>query len=464
MPVNSFDDFVLTWKPDKQELGAPIYRSLAELMEADIKSGKLLANTKLPPQRELADFLDLNLSTITKAYKICEMKGLIHAMVGSGTFVSPNANSSSSIVNQDDTSVADMGMVLPFFEHNKRIKDIAKEVLKKPLSEKLFEYSNPLGSYSQRSVGTKWVSQFGIECSENNVIITAGAQNALAIILTSLFSPGDKIITDPYTYPNFIALANMLRIQLIAVKSDEQGMLPNELNTICSLEKVQGIFMMTSCNNPTAITLSDSRIKELSVIIKKYKLLVIEDDVFAFLRAKRVTPFYSLLPEQTIYISSISKSICAGIRMAYMCSPQKYFSELEQGCYNINIKTSSFNTEVITEIIQSGLAKSLVQEKREMAMKRNLLYAKYFPSTHCELESYYQWLWLPENYDGKSFERQMESKKIRVYGAERFSVGEHAKSNAIRVATCSPVSDSHLELGLMAIKKAIEEREKIKER
>lgn len=67
----------MSWKPDKQKLAYPVYYSLADLMEQDIKSGKLAANTKLPPQRELADFLDLNLSTITKAYKLCEMRGLI---------------------------------------------------------------------------------------------------------------------------------------------------------------------------------------------------------------------------------------------------------------------------------------------------------------------------------------------------------------------------------------------------
>ncbi|MEL7648128.1 MAG: PLP-dependent aminotransferase family protein [Sedimentibacter sp.] len=457
MPVNSFDDYELTWKPDKQELKTPMYRSLAMLMEADIKSGKLIANTKLPPQRELADYLDLNHSTITKAYKLCELKGVIHAIVGSGTFVSPNANSSSSIVNQSDTAIADMGMVLPFFNHNKSVKDIVNEVIKKPLSEKLLEYSNPLGSLSQRIAGAKWVSQFGIDCHANNTIITAGAQNALAIILLSLFAPGDKIITDPYTYPNFIALANMLHIQLIAVKHDEQGMLPNELDTICSLENIQGIFLMTSCNNPTTIPLSNHRIRELCFVIKKHQLLVIEDDVFAFMKKNKVTPVCSLLPEQTIYVSGLSKSICAGIRVAYMCFPQKYLSRLEQGCYNVNIKASSLNVEVVTEIIQSGLAQKLIQEKYEMAITRNCLYAKYFPSVHCEPESYYQWLQLPEGYSGKFFEDLMESKNINVYGAERFSVGDSAKSNAIRIATCSPATEASLELGLTAIKKAIKE-------
>lgn len=455
MPVNSFDNYVLTWKPNKNEIGTPIYRSLASLMETDIKSGKLLANTKLPPQRELADYLDLNHSTITKAYKICERKGLIHAVIGNGTFVSPNANSASSIVNQDDTARADMGMVLPFFKHNRLIKDITKEVLKKPLSEKLFEYSNPLGSRSQRMVGAGWVSQFGVDCSADNIIIAAGAQNALAIVLSALFSPGDKIATDPYTYPNLIALASMLHIQLVSVKSDRQGMLPNELDNLCAIENIQGIYVMTSLNNPTATAPSEQRIKDLADVIKKHQLLVVEDDAFAFLRQEKATPFCALLPEQTVYISSLSKSVCAGIRVAYLCFPQKYFIKLEEGCFNINIKAPSLNAEVMTEIIRTGVAKKLVQEKRKMAISRNRLYSKVFPSAPCELESYYQWLQLPEGCSGKSFEQLMVEKKIKVFGAERFSVGENTKSNAIRVATCSPATEEQLEFGLLEIKKVL---------
>ena len=82
MPFNSFDDYPMSWRPGRAELYAPIYQSLADLLERDIRSGALPAGTKLPPQRELADFLDLNPSTVTKAYKLCEVRGLVHAVVG----------------------------------------------------------------------------------------------------------------------------------------------------------------------------------------------------------------------------------------------------------------------------------------------------------------------------------------------------------------------------------------------
>lgn len=91
MPVNSFDNYPMSWKPDMSDITGPKYIALAEQLERDIQSGKLKAGTKLPPQRELADFLDLNLSTISKVYKLCEQKGLLSASVGSGTYVSSDA-------------------------------------------------------------------------------------------------------------------------------------------------------------------------------------------------------------------------------------------------------------------------------------------------------------------------------------------------------------------------------------
>ena len=70
MPVNSFEYYPLTWRPDRNNLTRPVYLSLAQLLENDILNGVLRRDTKLPPQRELADFLDINFTTVTRAYTI----------------------------------------------------------------------------------------------------------------------------------------------------------------------------------------------------------------------------------------------------------------------------------------------------------------------------------------------------------------------------------------------------------
>ena len=86
MPVNSFDNYPMSWKPDFSQATGPLYKIIAEKLEEDVRTGFLTPGTKLPPQRELADFLDINVSTVSKACKVCELKGLLSATVGSGTF------------------------------------------------------------------------------------------------------------------------------------------------------------------------------------------------------------------------------------------------------------------------------------------------------------------------------------------------------------------------------------------
>ena len=83
MPVNSFENYPMTWKPNILKNGAvPLHIEIAEKLEHDIRDGVIQPNEKLPPQRELADYLDVNLSTIAKAFKLCAAKGLISGETG----------------------------------------------------------------------------------------------------------------------------------------------------------------------------------------------------------------------------------------------------------------------------------------------------------------------------------------------------------------------------------------------
>ena len=86
MPVNSFENYPMSWKPILQRNKKALYLALAEELENDIHAGRLRPGTKLPPQRELADFLDINVSTVTRAFRLCANKGLLSSAVGSGTF------------------------------------------------------------------------------------------------------------------------------------------------------------------------------------------------------------------------------------------------------------------------------------------------------------------------------------------------------------------------------------------
>ncbi|MDE7248131.1 MAG: PLP-dependent aminotransferase family protein [Lachnospiraceae bacterium] len=463
MPVNSFEDYPMSWRPQKAELEKPYYLSIAAGLEADILSGKLPENTKLPPQRELADFLDLNLSTITRAYKLCELKGLLYAVTGRGTFVSPGTSARNTFLEKDG-GIIEMGMIKPFYENNHTVRDAARLILDREESIKLFEYSNPLGTDQQIAAARKWLRRIGVHAGEKNILLSAGAQNALSVILISLFKAGDKIAVDSFTYTNFKELANFLHIQLLAVPGDEYGMSPEGLLAVCKNTEIKGVYLMPTCSNPTSIFMPQSRRMKLAEIIRRFQLLVIEDDIYSFLSAyghilPDTKPFFSLVPEQTIHICSISKSLCAGLRVAFIAFPDRYRELLVSGMLGINLKTVSLNSEIIAELIESGEAENIVKQKVLSARKRNRLFQSVFPSPQTDpVTRFFHWLPLPSHLTSEELELLALQKGVHVLGSHRFAMLNENKSSYVRVSVASPDTEDDLKKGLLILKNIFEEK------
>ncbi|MGG0481550.1 PLP-dependent aminotransferase family protein [Priestia megaterium] len=458
MPVNSFDNYPMSWKPEKKALKRPFYESIASLLEQDIIKGFLAPGTKLPPQRELADFLDLNFTTITRAYKVCEVKGLIYAITGKGTFVSPNAARSITISTDKVTNCIDLGFVASFEQSNSFVSEAMQKVMNKNYFEELLNYNDPTGIPHQKVAGLNWMKSFGVQANQENISIASGAQNALAITLTALFEPGNRIATDLYTYSNFIELAKMLHIQLVPISGDECGMLPDELDKQCMQLNIQGIFLMPSCNNPTTIMMSDVRKQEVATIIRKHRLILIEDDIHAFLTAGIIPdyqqPMFNLLPEQSVYICGTSKPICSGLRVAYLVYGDAFKEKILQAIFNINVKTSSLDAEIITELILSGKAHEIASHKQQLAQDANNIYTQYFPQQKMigHPLSFYRWLSIKEYNDGGLLEKDLKQHGVRVFHSDRFLSGSTTLNKYLRIALSSTSSLEELKIGLERLK------------
>lgn len=455
MPVNSFENYPMSWKPDKSILKRPFYLSIAQALEHDIINGFLSPGTKLPPQRELADFLDVNFTTITRSYKICELKGLIYAITGSGTFVSPNATRSITIsTDKFSGACIELGFVASFEQCNSMILETTKKVMEKPYVEQLFNYNDPIGIPHQKMAGLNWMESFGIHTDTEHMAIVSGAQNALAITLSALFEPGNRIAVDFYTYSNFIELSKILHIQLVPISGDENGMLPDELENQCRQSDIHGIFLMPSCCNPTTIIISEHRKKELAKVIKKFGLIVIEDDINSFLTTGIITdykePIFQLLPEQTIYICSTSKSICSGLRVAYIVFGDMFKEKILKSIFNINVKTSSLDGEIITELILSGKANEITAEKKRLAQSANQIFTEYFPQVPLigHPLSFYRWLPILEDTNSQQLEANLLTKGIRVFHSDRFLSGSNTSDKFLRISLASTNSLDELRIGL----------------
>jgi transcriptional regulator, GntR family len=100
-----------------------------------------------------------------------------------------------------------------------------------------------MGTNFQIETASKWLETQGVLPYTNHVAIVSGVQNGLAIVLSALFSPGDRIAVDRYTYSNFIELAHLYHLEIVPIDFDENGMSPEALNNECLKKKYKVSFL-----------------------------------------------------------------------------------------------------------------------------------------------------------------------------------------------------------------------------
>lgn len=437
MDVNLFKNYIMNWIPSLEKSEKPLYLVIAEQLENDIKNGILLPGTKLPSQRDLANFLNINLGTIAKSFKICRQKGLIYGSVGKGTFVSSDTKTKEIMFSSSKLSKQiEMGSL---FSDNKLSKKTISKInllLNNTDSSLIFQYDGPAGNLFQRKAMIKLSYQLKLQTNEKNILFTSGSQNAITAIFMSFFKKGDRVGTTSLIYPGVKAVANMLGIQLVPIKEKNNEITKEGIEYACKNENIKGLYLIPDYNVPTTHIMSDKLRKEIANIAINRNLLIIEDSPFSLLNQELNPPIARYAPENTFYIFSTSKVLAHGLRFAFVITPIKYKYTLLNTLYNINISTSPLIIDIVSRMINEGLINTILEEKRKLIIDRNIFINdslkdyKLFGNVNCP----FRWLILPTNITGKEFEDRAHDLGLNVYCSERYSIGGIKPINAIRLS------------------------------
>ena len=462
MPINSFDNYHLSWKPDRTRLSAPIYLSLAAMLEDDILSGTIPRGARLPPQRELADWLDIDFTTVTRAFNVCREKNLIYGITGRGTFVSPAPGNASPEIAIDG-DIIDLGTVSSFPALSYGIVDAIKSVTGSGHIERLFTYSSPGGSPHHIAAGRRLLETYNVNAPKDGIAVFAGAQNAISVSLLSIFAPGDAIAVDPYTYSNLIESARLAHVRLVPIEGDSGGMRPTELDRLTRKHRIKGLFTMPQAANPTGITLSEKRKDELAAVAKARSLTIIEDDISPFAPSPERRPFFVRNPDSTIYIAAYTAMLAPAFRITYAAFPAIFRDRLLKGLFLLNMKAGSIDAEVVSELILSGTAMRIMAAKRDAAVKSNEIFDRTFPKFALGKQSKNQGLFPffrkiplpPSPLSGPEAEDYFRKRGIAVMHSCRFAVGKARQQDFLRISLSSVHSERKLDEGLERLKKAI---------
>lgn len=427
------------WDFTLKKSAAPRYLAIADALEKEIFSGEYPPGRRLMTHRELARAAGVTVSTATKAYAELERRGLVRTMVGRGTFVSAEAPA-TSLQAAAGNSVIEMGLAMPIPEAEPSIRPLLHKLNQEEDIDGLVMTCSPVGHLRHREIGAGWLRRAGAAVSADSVLITAGHQHSLFSVLHGLFSPGDGIAVDQLINPGFKTLAAQAGLELAGVEMDADGMLPAALDALCREKKLQGIYITGNIQNPSARPIPPERQRELAEVISRHGLILVEDDSFHILDSGKTTCVSAFAPEAGVYFSSFSSGIYAGLRVAFMHAPPKFYSKLAQAVVENIWTVSPLCVALACASITSGTADKAFQQKRSEVARRARMFANTLAEfdISCSERFIYAWIRLPKPWHGKDFEHAAERNGVRVFSAERFTVAGSSAPDCVRVALTGP--------------------------
>jgi len=429
-----------------------LYKGLADAIERDIASGVLVPGERLPPHRDLADELGMNVSTVTRGYREAQKRGLVSGTVGRGTFVASDAATSTSLVSFEPAmpGMLELGLIAPLHSLDPDISDGFRRIARRRDTSSFMRYSDPRGLPEHRKAGAEWAGRYGMDTGAENIIVCAGAQHALTCTLSGLFQAGDRVATDALTYPGLKTLATMLGIRLVPIAMDDHGMIPSSLDAACRRDEIKAVYLMPGVHNPTTVSIPEGRRRELAKLADWHDLILIEDDAYDLTDPGRIAPICTHARHRSVSIAGMSKSLAAGLRVAFVVTARQYIKPIAQAVLNTIWMAPPLNAELASLWIADGTADEVVRRKSMAAARRYMLACDVLEGFRFrgKRSGFYLWLDLPDPWTGTALEIAAREKGVNVFGAEKFVVGEAQPPAAVRISLTGTDSLEDLGKGL----------------
>ena len=358
----SNNPYKLNWVPELSKYAGSIYIKILSALQDDIKSGKLKAGMKLPPQRLLAYTLDVNLGTVHKAYALAVKQGIIAGEVGRGSYIKAPSTSSGIWPNENPYSrLIDFSDNFPCLIKDEKILINGFAALETtPFLPGLFQYQQNSARQEHKETACIWLKRLGMEATPDRVLLTNGALHAGFISLMCLTRPGDLILTEALTSQAIKSAAAQMKLRIKGIPMDKDGILPEALEALLQKEKTAAVYLVPNSQNPTTAVIPVQRRKKIAGILLKHGVPLIEDDVFGALLDEAPPPISSFMPELAFYATSVSKVLAPALRIGYLVTPKKYAPAALSALRTTSWMTSPIMAELASRWIVDGTAEKLL--------------------------------------------------------------------------------------------------------
>lgn len=437
------------WIPDLDRHGKPHYKAIADAIAQDVRDGRLHVSDRLPPQRELADRLGINFTTVARGYVEAQRRGLIESRVGQGTFVAGQPRRQRQDVRP---AVADLTMNVAPEPEDRALLDRMQAGMVRVAADlpTLLRYQAFGGTYVQREAATHFLARRGVLADPEQLCICPGTHPAFQAVLQALTQAGDVVCCEALTYPGIKAISSRMGLKLVGIPLDEEGIEPDAFAQICRREPPKVLYLNPTLLNPTTSTMPEARRSKVIDIAREHGVIILEDDAYGALLHRSPAAFVSLAPDITYYVASLSKCIGAGLRVAYLVAPdQRRLWPVSSILRTASVMASPLTTALSTQWIEDGTADQVVAAVRKEAVARQKLAAAILPrgSYVAHPEGFHLWMALAAPWQRSAFAARMRASDMSVVVSDAFAVTQ-PPTEAVRISLGGVLSRAEVRTSL----------------
>jgi len=320
--------------PEAGTRAGALYDALRRLIE----TGGVPSGTKLPPTRDLMRRLKLSRAAAVAAYERLTAEGFTEARVGDGTYVAaavPRMGEGQAdmpkraLLPVRDRGPLALGVATPdpvtFAQFRKLL---AQDLARPPLH--LFNYGDPRGGVELRQAIADYLSTArGVRCSAEEIIVTAGTQQGLDLVLRAATSPGETVLVEDPCYPSALAAVRQAGGVAMGVPVDEHGMDPERIPA--AGEAAKAVYITPSHQFPLGVTMTMRRRLALIERARASGAILIEDDYDSEFRyaGPPLAALQGMDDSGTVaYLGTFSKVLFPGLRTGYAVLPERIFERV----------------------------------------------------------------------------------------------------------------------------------------
>ena len=303
------------------------------------------------------------------------------------------------------------------------------------------QYGATEGYEPLREMIARHTARYGVKAKPENVLITSGSQQALDLIGKLLINPGDRVLVEAPTYLGALQAFNVYGAEYLCVPSDNDGVRTDLLEEPLR-QGPKFMYILPNFQNPAGTTLSEGRRHELVLLAERYGIPIVEDDPYGQLRYEgEHLPSLVVLDRENlrrdrgyeignvIYLSTFSKTLAPGLRMAWIVAPPEVIKKLVHLKQGADLHTSTFGQMVAYEVARDNfLDEHIKLIRRVYGERRNVMLEalkEHFPSeatwTH-PMGGLFLWVTLPEGMDShRLFEAALKENVAFVPGDSFYS-------------------------------------------